>query len=338
MQEIIEKLQQKKNLTRGEVQAFMTEIMSGRAPEDEMRDFLVAMNEKGPTIEEITGAAQIMRKMVVPLETNQTRIFDIVGTGGDGRNTFNISTCAAFVVAGAGVTVAKHGNRSMSSLCGSADVLEALGVKIDVTHECLKECLNRAGLAFLFAQRHHPAMKHVAAVRRALGVKTIFNILGPLTNPAYAKYHLMGVYSKHLVEQMAHVLKNLGSVRAVVVHSADGMDEVSTLDKTFVSELKDGEVRSYEIIPEEFGLRRSFEQDLKGGDKDYNAKFVEAILRGDKGPRRNIVLLNAAYALYAADVVATPEEGLGKAAASIDTGAARRVLAKLRELTNTSAV
>ncbi|MBF0122247.1 MAG: anthranilate phosphoribosyltransferase [Candidatus Omnitrophica bacterium] len=334
MRQVIEKLQNKSNLNRGEIQAVMAEIMSGGASELDMKDFLLAMNTKGPTIEEISGAALIMRKFVVPVMTRHERVFDIVGTGGDGRNTFNISTCAAFVVAGSGVVVAKHGNRSVSSLCGSADVLEAMGIKIDIPHEKLSVCLDEVGLAFLFAQRHHPAMKHVAAVRKALGVKTIFNILGPLTNPAHATHQMMGVYSRHLVEQMVHVLKNLGSKRALVVHSADGLDEISTLDKTFISEFDGTEIRSYEILPEEFGFRRAFEQDIRGGDKDQNAKIMEDVLRGDKGPKRNIVLLNAAFALYAADAVKTPEEGLRMAAATIDDGSAYQVLQKLRDFTN----
>ena len=334
MRELIQKIQKKNDLTRAEVQAVMTEIMSGRASEGDMTAFLLAMNEKGPTVEEITGAAVVMREFVAPVHSRRPLIFDVVGTGGDGKHTINVSTAVAFVVAGAGVTVAKHGSRSVSSLCGSADVLEALGVNIALPHEKLGECLDEVGLAFLFAPHHHPAMKYVAPVRKALGVRTIFNILGPLTNPARATHQLMGVYGRHLVEPMAHVLKNLGSQRALVVYGADGMDEITLTDKTFISEF-DGEcVRSYEIIPEEFGFRRSFEQDLKGGDKDYNAKLLQGVLKGGRGPRRNIVLLNAAFSLYAAEAVKTPEEGLGMAAASIDDGDAYQVLQKLRDFTN----
>ena len=334
MRPVIEKLQNKINLTRGEIQGALSAIMSGSASESDMKDFLLAMNAKGPTIEEISGAVVSMRKFVVPVTTHHERVFDIVGTGGDGRHTFNISTCAAFVVAGAGVVVAKHGNRSVSSLCGSVDVLEALGVKIDIPHEKLSACLDEVGIAFLFAQRHHPAMRHVAAVRKALGVKTLFNILGPLTNPAHATHQMMGVYSRHLVEQMVHVLKNLGSKRALIVHSADGLDEISTIDKTFISEFNGEDVHSYEILPEEFGFRRAFEQDIRGGDKEQNAKILEAVLRGENGPKRNIVLLNAAFALYTAEAVKTPEEGLAMAAATIDDGLAYQVLQKLRDFTN----
>ncbi|MBF0619691.1 MAG: anthranilate phosphoribosyltransferase, partial [Candidatus Omnitrophica bacterium] len=206
MRDLIGKIQKHQHLSRGEVHEVMTEIMSGRMSDHDIRDFLVAMNAKGPSAEEITGAAQVMRKFVLPVETQKKPIFDIVGTGGDCRHSFNISTTAAFVVAGAGVVVAKHGNRSVSSLCGSADVLEALGVRIEMAHERLARCLDETGIVFLFAQRHHPAMKHVAAARKSLGVKTIFNILGPLTNPAHATHHLMGVYSRPLAEIMANVL------------------------------------------------------------------------------------------------------------------------------------
>ena len=334
MRELIEKIQQKKNLTRGEIQAIMTEIMSGRGDEADIRDFLIAMNDKVATVEEITGAAQVMRKFVLPVETKRQIVLDTCGTGGDGKHTFNISTTVAFVVAATGVAVAKHGNRSVSSLCGSADVLESLGVKIDLAHERLSICLEEVGLAFLFAQRHHPAMKHVASARKALGSTSIFNVLGPLTNPARSTHQMLGVYNHRLVEQLAHVLKNLGSKRAIVVHAADGLDEISISDKTSIAELKDNEIRTYEIVPEEFNLKRVSLDLFKGGDKAANAKSMLAILEGEKGPRRSIVLLNSAFALYAAEAVKTPEEGMGIAANMIDEGRALGVLNKLREFTN----
>ncbi|MBF0387653.1 MAG: anthranilate phosphoribosyltransferase [Candidatus Omnitrophica bacterium] len=334
MREFIEKISNHHNLTRGEMQALMTEIMSGRAAETDIQDFLTCMNAKGPTIEEITGAAQVMRKNVLPVLSNRKIILDTCGTGGDGKHSFNISSAAAFVVAGAGVGVAKHGNRSVSSLCGSADVLEALGVNIEMPHEQLAACLKQVGLVFLFAQRHHPAMKHVAAVRKTLGVKTIFNILGPLTNPAHADHQMMGVYSRHLAEQLVHVLKNLGAKRALVVHGADGLDEITTTDKTFISEFDGVNIRSYEIMPEDFGLKRAPEESLKGGDKAMNARIIREILQGAFGPPRTIVQINAAFALYAAGAVPSPEEGMVVAAKSLDSGRALETLENLIEFTH----
>ncbi|NLE65144.1 MAG: anthranilate phosphoribosyltransferase [Elusimicrobia bacterium] len=334
MRDLIAKIQRKEDLSTDEIQTVMTRIMDGKADEADMRDFLLAMTEKEPSVDEIVGAAEIMRRFVIPVQTRHDRIFDIVGTGGDYKHTFNISTCAAFVIAGAGVAVAKHGNNSVSSLCGSADVLEALGVRLDIPLEKISACLDEVGLAFLFAKRHHPGMRHVAPVRKALGIKTIFNILGPLTNPAGATHQLLGVYDRHLLEQMAEVLRRLGSRRAIVVHGADGMDEISLADKTFVSEFNGEKLRSYEIIPEEFGLRRAFDQDIKGGDKTVNAGFLLEVLRGAKGPKRNIVLLNAGFALYAADAVKSPEDGIALAAAVINDGRALRILEKLKDFTS----
>jgi anthranilate phosphoribosyltransferase len=334
MQEIINRLQQKKNLSHGQMHAAMTEIMSGRAAEGDIRDFLLGLNEKGFTIEEITAAAEIMRKFVIPVKTDLTRVFDIVGTGGDAKHSFNISTTAAFVIAAAGVPVAKHGNRSVSSLCGSADVLEALGINITMSHDRLADCLKDVGIVFLFAQQHHPAMKHVAAVRKALGVKTIFNVLGPLTNPAFATHQMMGVYSRHLTEQMVHVLRNLGVQRVVAVHSADGLDEISTADKTLICDLQGHDVKTYEIAPEDFGIKRALESDLKGGDLVENAYILRAILEGEKGPKRDVVLLNAAFGLYVAEVVPTPQEGLKLAEGLINSGKAMQKLKHLKEFTH----
>ncbi|MFH0754980.1 MAG: anthranilate phosphoribosyltransferase [Candidatus Omnitrophota bacterium] len=334
MLDIIDRLQQKKNLTHGQMHAAMTEIMSGRATDSDIRDFLVALNAKGFTVEEITVGAEIMRKLVVPVKTDLTKVFDIVGTGGDAKHSFNISTAAAFVVAAAGVPVAKHGNRSVSSLCGSADVLEALGVNITLGHDRLAECLKQIGIVFLFAQQHHPAMKHVAAIRKELGVKTIFNILGPLTNPAFATHQMMGVYSRHLVEQMVHVLKNLGAKRVVAVHSLDGLDEVSTADKTLVCDFQGGGIKTYEVSPEDFGVVRAKERDFIGGDKVENARILRAILEGQKGPKTDIVLLNSAFGLYAAEAVASVPEGLKLAEALIGGGKALQKLEQLKEFTH----
>ena len=334
MRPILDKLQEKKNLTRGQMQSVMTEIMSGRATELEMHEFLTTLNAKGATVEEITGAAQIMRRFVLPVDVDHDVVLDTCGTGGDEKHTFNISTLAAIVVAACGVMVAKHGNRSVSSHCGSADVLEALGVKISLPHERVQECLKTVGLAFLFAQSHHPAMKHIAAIRKSLGVKTIFNILGPLTNPARATHQMMGVYSKHLVEQMAHVHQNLGAKRAIVVHGADGLDEMTTTDYTYVSEFNGQEVISYTVTPQKFGIRPAKDEFLRGGDIQENAAIARAILSGETGPKRDIVLLNAAFALYAAERVKTPLEGFAMATEAIDAKRAALKLEELQEFTN----
>ncbi|MCK5259797.1 MAG: anthranilate phosphoribosyltransferase [Candidatus Omnitrophica bacterium] len=331
MKSYIEKLQNKKNLTQDEIEEIMHEIMSGASDENNIADFLLALREKGPTVDEITGAAKIMRKFVVGIDTKHKDILDTCGTGGDKKNTFNISTIAALVVAGAGVAVAKHGNRSVSSKCGSADVLEALGVNLNVEQEHLSACLDEVGIAFLFAQKLHPAMKNVASVRKKLGVETIFNILGPLTNPARATHQIMGVYSRDLVEPMVQVLKNLGLKRALVVHGSDGLDEITTTDKTFISEYDGNEVISYDISPDELGISIAQPRDLEGGDLETNVRICEDILGGKAGPKRDIVLINAAYALYVAGKVSDISSGMDLAKETIDSG---KALDKLNELRN----
>ena len=336
MREFIQAVKKGKNLAQGEIEEAMQEIMSGKAAEADMADFLMALREKGPTVDEITGAARIMRKFVTGVRTKHKKILDTCGTGGDRKNTFNISTVTALVVAGAGVAVAKHGNRSISSKCGSADVLEALGVNLHVEEERLGACLDEVGIAFLFAQNLHPAMKKVAPVRKKLGVETIFNILGPLTNPAMATHQILGVYSRELVEPMAHVLKNLGLKRAVVVHGSDGLDEITTTAKTLISEYNGKEIISYDITPEEVGIKQAKESDLTGGDLPANVKIANEILDGSKGPKRDIVLLNAAYALYISDKVKSIEAGLKAARVSIDKGKARGKLEELKKITNSS--
>jgi anthranilate phosphoribosyltransferase len=330
----IHKLHNRENLTQSEIEAVMQEIMAGQAAEDDIAAFLLAIKQKGPTIEEITGAARIMRRFVVGIKTRHPRILDTCGTGGDKKNTFNISTITAFVVAGAGVVVAKHGNRSVSSPCGSADVLEAAGVNLDIEKQRLSECLDGTGIAFLFAQKLHPAMKNVAPVRKALGVETIFNVLGPLTNPAQATHQIMGVYSRDLVEPMAHVLKNLGLQRALVVHGSDGLDEITTTGRTDVSEYNGDDVISYAISPEELGIPIAKPGDLSGGDLQSHVKIFDGILNGRKGPKRDIVVVNAAYALYIAEKVKTIDEGLAMAQGSIDSGRALQKLEDLKEFTN----
>lgn len=334
MRNILDKLQQKRNLTRGEMQTIMTEIMSGRAIDADVRDFLILMNAKGPSVEELFAATAVMRKFVIPIETKSSRVFDVVGTGGDSKHTFNISTLSAFITAACGIKVAKHGNRSVSSKCGSADVLEALGVNINLPHEKLSACLDEIGLVFLFAQNHHPAMKHVAPFRRELGVKTIFNILGPLTNPARATHQMVGVYSKHLVDQLVLVLKELGTARALVVHGADGLDEITTTERTYISEYNGHEVVSYEITPEQFGFKRAMESELKGGDSKENNIIAMDLLKGASGPKQDIVLLNAGFSLYTAEMVAKPEDGVALARETLLSGKALQKLEALKEFTN----
>jgi anthranilate phosphoribosyltransferase len=276
----------------------------------------------------------IMRKFVIPVKTHHEIILDVVGTGGDHKNTFNISTVTAIIVAACGVPVAKHGNRRVSSLCGSADVLEALGINVQMEEKWLGACLDKIGLAFLFAQRLHPAMKNVAFARQELGVKTIFNILGPLTNPAQATHQIMGVYNRDLLEPMAQVLKNLGLRRALVVHGNDGLDEITTTDRTFVSEFNGQDIISYDIDPDELGIPRARIEDLTGGDAAVNAALARGILKGERGPKRDIVVVNAAYALYTADAVENLLQGMRMAQHAIDSGRALQKLEELKEYTN----
>ena len=334
MNSYLTKLYRKENLTDAEIQDVMQIIMSGQATQEEMADFLLALRAKGPTIDEITGAARIMNKFALGIKTKHENILDTCGTGGDKRNTFNISTVTALVVAGAGVVVAKHGNRSVSSKCGSADILEAFGVNLNLSEEQLGKCLDEVGLAFLFAQKLHPAMKNLATVRKELGVETIFNILGPLTNPAKATHQMMGVYSRELVEPLAHVLKNLGLKKALVVHGNDGLDEITTTSKTFISEFNGEEIISYDISPEEVGLNLARIEDLQGGDLKKNVEIVEEILGGEVGPKRDIVIFNAAYAFYIVDKVKNISEGICLAQESIDSGKAKAKLEELKIFTN----
>lgn len=334
MDAYIQKLQSRQDLTEGEIQAVMRLIMSGDVPQNSIAEFLLALNAKTPTIDEITGAAKLLRDFSLEVATKHRVVLDTCGTGGDKKGTFNISTTVAFVVAGAGVVLAKHGNRSVSSHCGSADVLEALGVNISAEQKYLGECLDKIGIAFLFAQKLHPAMKNVASARKSLGVQTIFNILGPLLNPAKATHQMMGVYSRDYVEPLAHVLKNLGLRRALVVHGKDGLDEVTTTTQTFVSEFNGREILSYEIDPLELGFCLAKESDLKGGDLSVNAGIVLDILKGAQGPRRDIVVLNAACALYTAEKVARISDGIALACDSIDRGKALEKLEKLKAFTN----
>jgi len=327
MKEYISKVMQGKNLTTEEAAAAMDIIMSGKATPAQIGSYLTALRMKGETIEEITGCAKGMREKCLQL-TGKGDLMDIVGTGGDCTNTFNVSTVSSFVVAAAGVKVAKHGNRSVSSKCGSADVLEALGAKLDITKDQNEEVLEHTGMCFMFAPVYHSAMKYVAAPRKELGARTIFNILGPLANPAYANLQVMGVYSDELVESMAQVLSNLGVKRAMVVHGVDGVDEVSICGKTKVCEVREGKLNSYYIDPEELGLSLAKPEEIKGGLAEENKEIALSILKGEKGAKRDMVLINSAVALYTALENKSLKECVEMAAELIDSG---KAIAKMKE-------
>ena len=299
IKEAILSLSKKQDLTYETAKAVMDEIMTGEATSVQMSAYLTALSLKGETTDEITASAFAMRSHCVRLLHDMDAL-EIVGTGGDHANTFNISTTAAIIASAAGVPVAKHGNRSASSKCGAADVLEALGVNINIPPEKSAKLLQKIGICFMFAQNYHIAMKYVAPIRKELAIRTVFNILGPLSNPAGAKMELMGVYERELVEPLAQVLCNLGVKSAMVVHGEDGVDEISLSAPTFVCEVKDGWVRSYTIKPEQFGFERCQKDDLRGGTPAENAKILTAVLRGEKGAKRNAAVLNAAAALFVA--------------------------------------
>jgi anthranilate phosphoribosyltransferase len=330
----------RQSLSREEAHAVMTEILTGQCSDAQIAALLVALHMKGETVEEIVGFAEAIRAAAVPLklhgdsvldasDTERDALVDTCGTGGDASGTFNISTAAAFVVAGAGVHVAKHGNRSVTSKCGSADVMEALGVNIQLPPALIAACLEQVGIAFFFAPAMHSAMKHVQTARRDLHLRTVFNLLGPLTNPARATCQVIGVYSADLVERLAEALSMLGLRRALVVHGSDGLDEITITASTRIAEVRDGQVRSYEVTPEEFGLRRATLDEISGGDAARNATLIREVLAGKKSARRDIVLLNAAAALVAAGRADHLRDALPLAAQAIDSGAA---LAKLQAL------
>jgi len=322
-----------RHLSLDTTRAVMTQMMEGNATDAQMGAFLAAMRLKGETIEEITACAEVMREKCIKLHP-QTDVLDIVGTGGDELNSFNISTVSAFVVAAGGVPVAKHGNRSVSSKCGSADVLEALGANIMLTAAQSERVLAKTGMCFMMAQVYHSAMKHVAHVRRELGVRTIFNILGPLSNPAGANMELLGVYDENLVEPLARVLLNLGVKRAMVVHGHDGLDEITLTGTSTICEVADGRLNSYFITPEQFGLGRCQLSDLVGGGPPENAAIARAVLSGEKGPKRDIVVLNAACCLYMGHNNITMRACVRMAQELIDSGAALRKLDEFVRETN----
>jgi len=328
--EMIRKAADGADLSSAEANAAMAEIMAGEATPVQIAAFLIAMRMKGETVQEITEFARVMREHVRPVKASRRPLVDTCGTGGDAIKTFNVSTAVAFVVAGAGVAVAKHGNRSVTSKCGSADVLEALGIRFDLAPEECARCIDEVGLGFMFAPSYHPAMKHAGPVRRELGVRTVFNMLGPLTNPAGAEAQVLGVYSPDLTEVLAGVLRNLGSQRAFVVHGAGGLDEISNFGVTRVTELNNGNLRTYEFSPEDAGLGRASSSDaIRGGTPEQNARTLAGILEGAEGPARDIVLLNAAAAIAAGGLADTVADAVRIAAESVDSG---RAMAKLEAL------
>jgi anthranilate phosphoribosyltransferase len=348
--------EERQPLSRAEAHAVMEEILAGRVADDQIAALLVALADKGETVDEIVGFAQAIRAAATPwpgapapprasdlgdeiasaVESPRefAPLLDTCGTGGDAAVTFNISTATALVAAGAGARVAKHGNRSVSSKCGSADVMEALGVKLDLPIERLAACLEQVGIVFLFAPAMHSAMRRVQAARQRLRRRTVFNLLGPLTNPAGASAQVIGVYAEGLVEKLAEALRDLGLQRAMVVHGRDGLDEISLSASTKIAELRDGQIRVYEVTPEEFGLRRVKPGDLAGGGGAVNAAIVREVLGGGMSPRRDVVRLNAAAALVVAGMAETIAEGLPLAAQAIESGAARAKLAALVAFTS----
>lgn len=336
IRQAIDRLVNRINLSEAETIEVMNQIMTGEATPLQVAAILTALRMKGETVDEITGAARVMREKAHRVNVGTKTVLDTCGTGGDQKGTFNISTTSAFVLAGAGVNVAKHGNRSVSSLSGSADVLGALGVKVDAPKERVEQCIAKIGIGFLFAPLLHEAMKYAVQPRRDIGIRTIFNILGPLTNPAMATHQLIGIYSGALVGVVAHVLNNLGSVRAMVVHGLEGLDEISLCGPTKVAELRGGEVKEYTVEPEQFGFKACRLEELHGGNPDESAAIVRGVLESKKGPPRDVVLLNSGAALYVSGTAATIQDGIRLAAVSIDSGKARQKLAELVEMTNAS--
>jgi len=334
IRDVIARLVERKHLSREQSAAVMGEIMEGQATQAQIGSFLTALRLKGETPEEITGFAETMRQKATRIDPGPGTVVDTCGTGGDAKGTFNISTAAAIVVAGTGLTVAKHGNRSVSSRCGSADVLEALGVNIQAPVNLVEESLRQAKIGFLFAPLLHSAMKYAIGPRREIGIRTVFNILGPLTNPADAQYQLIGVFSASLTETLAQVLRSLGLKAAMVVHGKDGMDEIATTATTKIAWLHNGSIKNFELIHEEFGIERARPEDLVVENADQSAAALTALLAGNPGPIRDIVLLNASAVLLVAGKAADFPQGIRMAAESIDSGAAKASLKKLIAVTN----
>lgn len=333
IQEAIVRLSKGEDIGYETAKTVMDEIMSGEASDVHKSAYLTALSMKGETIEEITGSAEEMRAHALKLNADAD-VLEIVGTGGDGSNSFNISTTAAMIISAAGVPVAKHGNRAASSKSGAADCLEALGVNINIEPEQSRTIVEDIGICFLFAQKYHTAMKYVGPIRKELGIRTVFNILGPLTNPACPSYIVLGVYEEALLEVMAKVLCKMGIKKGMVVYGQAKLDELSTVEATSICEIENGRLTTYEITPEEFGFSRCTMEDLKGGTPEENAAITRAILSGDKGPKRDTVLLNAGAALYVAGRCASIAEGVKLAAETVDSGKAMAQLEKFIELSN----
>lgn len=329
MQQAIAAVIDKRDLSTDEMASVMRLIMTGEATQAQIGGFLIGLRMKGETVDEITGAAQVMRDLVARVDISGPNLVDTCGTGGDGASIFNVSTAGAFVVAAAQGKVAKHGNRSISSKSGSADLLEAAGINLDLTPEQVASCIDHVGLGFMFAPAHHSAMKHAIGPRREMGVRTIFNVLGPLTNPAMVKNQVLGVFAKELVRPMAEVLQRLGSEHVLVVHSADGLDEISIADETHVAELKDGNIQEYTICPEDFGLPRCSLEGLVVEDAEASLKLIKQTFKSGDGAAADIIALNAGAALYASNIADTLKEGVLLAQDAIDSGLA---LEKMSEL------
>ena len=334
---VLTKLVDGHNLSGAEMEAVMEEIMDGKVSSVKIGTFLTALRMKGEVVEEIAAAAKVMRKKVAPINVAvgvNEMLVDTCGTGGDKKGTFNISTVSAFVVAGAGVKVAKHGNRSVSNKCGSADLMQALGININIPVEKIEACIEKVGFGFLYAPLFHAAMKYVAETRKEMGIRTIFNILGPLTNPAMASSQLLGVYDESLTETFSMVLKNLGCKHALIVHGCDGLDEITITEKTKITELVKNKFETYYIHPEDFGMKAGTFEDLKGGDINENVLITQKILNGNGGRQRDVVLLNSAAALVAAGKAKDFPQGIALSAESIDSGKAKTILQTLIKITN----
>jgi len=335
--EAIKKIVDSQNLSETEMTEVTDEIMGGKATDSQIAAFITALRMKGETIEELTAAAKVMRKKVAAVNLsieNGSALLDTCGTGGDMKGTFNISTVSAFVIAGAGVKIAKHGNRSVSSKCGSADLIQALGVNIDVSTKKVAECIEEVGFGFLYAPKFHGAMKFAAIPRKEIGIRTIFNMIGPLTNPAMAEAQLLGVYDPKLTETFSVVLMNLGCKHALVVHGSDGLDEITITGNTKITELTGKEIKTYNIHPEDFGMESGSIADLQGGDIKENVRIARELLNGRKGTKRDVVLLNSAAGLIAAGKAKEMAQGIKISAESIDSGNAMAILQKLAKFTN----
>jgi len=330
----ITNLLDKQDLAPGQMQDVMQNIMTGKTTDAQIAGFLIALRCKGETVDEIASAAQVMRELAAKVEITGEHLVDMVGTGGDSTGTFNISTAAAFVIAAAGAKVAKHGNRSVSSKSGSADLLETAGVKLDLNPKQVATCVNKVGLGFMFAPMHHSAMKYAIGPRKEMGVRTIFNLLGPLTNPASVKRQLTGVFAKEWVEPLARVLKKLGSSQVMIVHGTDGMDEISISAPTFIAELKNSQINSFSIKPEQFGFERSDIKSIQVADSQQSLELIKSVFAGDKSPAHDILCLNAGAAIYVAGVTDSIENGIQKAKEVIASGQAMTKLDELIKVSN----